>query len=783
MPRHSRFCFVALSLASLFTGCRETLFEPARVSGSATAVAMAIAPTLGCDRRWATAITGDWSDPARWSPYGVPLSTDRVCIDVAGSYTVSLYTSADIRTLSVGDGVSFVRLYFGLWPNTSTLAVSDTIVVRAGAGLTIGSGAAVEVASTSISDDGVVFNDGDITTEGSDPSLAASLLVNQGRLILNGIGAAVQTDTAANHGTVSIGAHVDWTSRKFHMAGGDVRGTGRLIVHGTYFTWTGGVLSPNASDSSRAVTRVRSTLVDLESASLTGRIELQNADAPFDAQSVLGDIGAGVHLVSMPDSAGSLVFTRDSAGMALSATNYGRIEIRPQPGGVSRLRLLQELFNRGTIVVDSDSTTWLDEGRLVNRGVIDVVGDLAVAGSGNIENHGTMTVRTVDRLTMHDGTIFDARTGSRLTGSLELEGGTLTGTGTVGFVRSVGGTIVAGGPYGTLATGSVVLDSTSRLAIALSSLAPGGFGQLSVTGSMQIDGTLDVSTIAPFVGGVCGQMVPIVVVSWIHGGRFRQVTGLTLGSTSAWRTRYSSNVVELSGHDPSAPLGFAPARASTIVEGGASTFYYVCLGMKRPTSSVFVASTDVLGQVTSQPSPLVFTTSDWDLPHRLTITAVDDAVAEGPQSGSVRLAAQSGDAQYDKRTAGPLAVAVTDNDPMVDVAVSLVSSPASVTLNQTFEVRYRVRNNGPGASSGSTVTITPMAGLTFQSSSPTVPCTANTGQTTCTVGALASGTQIEFVVVYRAVVSGLQSNTVRVIGREYDGVSSNNSFVWNVTVN
>jgi hypothetical protein len=112
-----------------------------------------------------------------------------------------------------------------------------------------------------------------------------------------------------------------------------------------------------------------------------------------------------------------------------------------------------------------------------------------------------------------------------------------------------------------------------------------------------------------------------------------------------------------------------------------------------------------------------------------------------------------------------------------------VSAPANVNLNQGFEARYRVRNNGPGASTGSTVSITPMAGITFQSSSPTVPCVASAGQTTCTVGALASGAQIEFVVVYRAAASGAQSNTVRVVGREYDSVGSNDSFVWNVTVN
>lgn len=76
-----------------------------------------------------------------------------------------------------------------------------------------------------------------------------------------------------------------------------------------------------------------------------------------------------------------------------------------------------------------------------------------------------------------------------------------------------------------------------------------------------------------------------------------------------------------------------------------------------------------------------------------------------------------------------------------------------------------------------------LAGMTFQTSTPQVTCSAPTGPLACTVGALAAGASVEFVLVFRAGAAGSYTNDASITGNEYDPVITNNVVVWNVTVN
>ena len=51
------------------------------------------------------------------------------------------------------------------------------------------------------------------------------------------------------------------------------------------------------------------------------------------------------------------------------------------------------------------------------------------------------------------------------------------------------------------------------------------------------------------------------------------------------------------------------------------------------------------------------------------------------------------------------------------------------------------------------------------------------------MGGLAPGAQVEFRVVVRALTAGAYANAAAAAGVEYDPVSSNNSLVWNLTIN
>ncbi|MBL8959161.1 MAG: hypothetical protein JNJ98_04850, partial [Gemmatimonadetes bacterium] len=169
----------------------------------------------------------------------------------------------------------------------------------------------------------------------------------------------------------------------------------------------------------------------------------------------------------------------------------------------------------------------------------------------------------------------------------------------------------------------------------------------------------------------------------------------------------------------------------------------------------------------------------------LVVNPWDDTVVEGAHADTVRYRLASADPTYNGTASSMLPVTITDNDGALaaDLAVTLVSSPTAVNANQAFAPRFRVTNNGPATSTGSTFTITPMAGLTLLANQSTVSCTSTSGVLTCTVGPLASGAQVEFFLEVRAGATGSYGNTVRITGMEGDLVPANNSFTWNITVN
>jgi hypothetical protein len=68
--------------------------------------------SLAVSKVWTAAISSSWSEPTRWTPNGVPTSTDSATFNKAGDYTV--YFSSvfqDLNSMAVSAGtVTFERL-------------------------------------------------------------------------------------------------------------------------------------------------------------------------------------------------------------------------------------------------------------------------------------------------------------------------------------------------------------------------------------------------------------------------------------------------------------------------------------------------------------------------------------------------------------------------------------------------------------------------------------------------------------------------------------------------
>jgi hypothetical protein len=121
--------------------------------------------------------------------------------------------------------------------------------------------------------------------------------------------------------------------------------------------------------------------------------------------------------------------------------------------------------------------------------------------------------------------------------------------------------------------------------------------------------------------------------------------------------------------------GATPLQTS---ESGGTASFTVTLN-SQPTANVSIGiSTTDSTEGTALPTPLVFTPTDWNQPHTVTVAGVDDTIPDGDQSYTVVLAATtSADPLYNGVNAPDLAAVNHDND-MAGITVT----PLAVTVSE-----------------------------------------------------------------------------------------------------
>lgn len=140
------------------------------------------------------------------------------------------------------------------------------------------------------------------------------------------------------------------------------------------------------------------------------------------------------------------------------------------------------------------------------------------------------------------------------------------------------------------------------------------------------------------------------------------------GLTGAVQVKIAENNV--AGVIVSAPNG--PA-----VEGGTDAEYTLVLATE-PTADVLI-TLHPDDQASVSPSTLLFTPADWSTPQTVTVTAIDDAVVEGPHTTTIGHTASSTDGFYNNIVIAAATVEITDND----ISTLNVLNPADVPEGDT----------------------------------------------------------------------------------------------------
>ncbi len=126
-----------------------------------------------------------------------------------------------------------------------------------------------------------------------------------------------------------------------------------------------------------------------------------------------------------------------------------------------------------------------------------------------------------------------------------------------------------------------------------------------------------------------------------------------------------SVVANITDNDTAGVIVTESGGSTDVAEGGSSDSYTIELE-SQPTANVTI-TVDPDGQTDLGAGPgvaitLTFTSGNWNTPQSVTVTAADDAVAEGAHSSTIVHSAASGDAAYDGMAIGSVVANITDND-------------------------------------------------------------------------------------------------------------------------
>lgn len=151
------------------------------------------------------------------------------------------------------------------------------------------------------------------------------------------------------------------------------------------------------------------------------------------------------------------------------------------------------------------------------------------------------------------------------------------------------------------------------------------------------------------------------------------VTGAATSADANYSGLNASDVSVSNSDDDTADIVVSPTSGLTTTETGSAASFTVVLS-SQPTANVSIGiSSGNTAEGTVSASSLTFTTANWNTPQTITVTGVDDFVADGNVGYSiVTAAATSADSTYNGLDASDVSVTNTDND-----AAGITVSPTS----------------------------------------------------------------------------------------------------------
>ncbi len=467
------------------------------------------------------------------------------------------------------------------------------------------------------------------------------------------------------------------------------------------FVWAGGIGGATSGDTAGAI-----AVDSAGNVVLTGAFQ---GTADFDPSSATSNLNAAGNSIDIfvckLDSSGRLIWARDMGGSSATGNDTGY--------GIA-LDAADNIYTTGHFYSSGDFDPGPNVYTLTSAGTFDIfvskldsAGNfvwagsmggtdqdtafgIAVGPSGDIFTTG-ISFATAD---------FDPGPGTyNLTavGAQDIFISKLVQSGVL-ITQSGGSTNVAEGgatdSYTVVLTNAPSADVTIRLD-AGSQLTASPTSLVFTTSNWSTPQTVTVAAVADSA------------VEGAHSGTITH-TITTSDSTYQGVTVASVNVSITDSVVSESPVTVTPSGGSTDVAEGSGTDTYTVVLNTRPTGNVTI-TISAPGQVSVAPPSLVFSTTNWNVPRVVTVTAIDDTTVEGDQTVTITHVASSSDPNYAGVNIPGLPVNVADND---NPQVKFTSADGVVALLEGASRSYSAAlNSAPTADV--TVTFAPESALSL----------------------------------------------------------------------
>jgi hypothetical protein len=251
---------------------------------------------------------------------------------------------------------------------------------------------------------------------------------------------------------------------------------------------------------------------------------------------------------------------------------------------------------------------------------------------------------------------------------------------------------------------------------------------VNITGTDQVTASPSTLTFTPENWDV-PQTVTVTAVddSVFEGNHTAVITHSIVSADAGYNGLTVSDIIVSIEDNDSAGVTVTQLGGNTAVtEGGATDSYTVVL-TSQPTANVVITAS-ASGQATVSLSTLTFTTSNWNTPQTVTVTAVNDFVAEGTHTATITHSISSTDAIYAALAApSGITLNITDND-SAGVTVTQSGGITAVTEGGATDTYSMMLTSQPTANVVITASVSSQA-MVSPSTLTFTPSNWNTPQT------------------------------------------------------